>query len=150
MSSSTPLYPLPKFHFQVTWQGSTTSFTEVSGLDFETEVIEYRPGDKPTYNKSKQPGLTKYSNITLKHGTFVGDLDAYNYWQMTFYFQGGQPFRGTVTIDLLGEDHSPIFTWVLANAWVSKLTSTDLKADANEVAIESLEFVHEGLTLQTS
>ena len=35
-------YPIPKFHFQVEWGASKIGFTEVSGLDVEREVIEYR------------------------------------------------------------------------------------------------------------
>jgi phage tail-like protein len=153
-TDATSTYPLPKFHFQVTWQTSnggpqgSISFTEVSGLDFETEVIEYRKGDNPHYNKTKQPGMTKYGNITLKRGTFLGDIDFYNYWLNTYYFQGVKVnFRTQVKIDLLDENHMPVFTWTLANAWPTKITSTDLKADANEVAIESMELVHEGLVL---
>ena len=70
-------YPLPKFHFQVEWGGTKIGFTEVSGLDFETEVIEYRHGASPEYNKTKQPGLTKFANITLKRGTFQTDNEYY-------------------------------------------------------------------------
>jgi phage tail-like protein len=150
-------YPLPKFHFQVTWQvdnggpQGTMAFTEVSGLDFETEVIEFRVGNSWKYNKTKQPGMTKYGNITLKKGTFKGDTDFYDYWKDTYYFQGvTKAIRTTVQIDLLDETHSPVFSWILQNAWPTKITSTDLKADANEVAIESMELVHEGLTLIAS
>ncbi|MFK7924459.1 MAG: phage tail protein [Bacteroidia bacterium] len=146
-------YPLPKFHFQVEWgDGFRIGFTEVSGLDFETEVIEYREGTSLKYNKSKQPGLTKYSNVTLKRGTFEGDFDLYNEWRKTYFFQEGNAtgslYRRTVTIKLLNEEHSPVITWVLENAWPSKVQSTDLKADANEIAIETMEIVHEGLTIQ--
>lgn len=145
-------YPLPKFHFQVEWGDNfRIGFTEVSGLDFETEVIEYREGNSKKYNKSKQPGLTKYSNVTLKRGTFQGDFDFFKEWQKTYYFQEGNDtgskFRRAVTIKLLDENHSPIITWILENAWPSKVQSTDLKADANEVAIETMELVHEGLTI---
>ncbi|MEL7148540.1 MAG: phage tail protein, partial [Bacteroidota bacterium] len=38
--------------------------------------------------------------------------------------------------------------WKLKNAWITKLQSTDLKADGNEIAIESIEVVHEGMTVQ--
>lgn len=146
-------YPLPKFHFQVEWGSDfRIGFTEVSGLDFETEVIEYREGNNKKYNKTKQPGLIKYSNITLKRGTFQGDFDFFKEWQKTYYFQEGNDtgsmYRRSVTIKLLDENHSPIITWVLENAWPSKVQSTDLKADANEVAIETMELVHEGLTIQ--
>ena len=51
-------------------------------------------------------------------------------------------------ISLLDENHAPIVVWKVKNAWATKVQSTDLKADANEVAIESIELVHEGLVLQ--
>lgn len=145
-------YPLPKFHFLVEWGSDfRIGFTEVSGLDFETEVIEYREGNSKKYNKSKQPGLTKYSNITMKRGTFEGDFDFFTEWQKTYYFQEGNDtgslYRRSVTIKLLNENHQPIITWILENAWPSKVQSTDLKADANEVSIETMELVHEGLTI---
>lgn len=145
------LYPLPKFHFQVEWgEDFRIGFTEVSGLDFETEVIEYREGHSKQYNKSKQPGLTKYSNVTLKRGTFLGDYDFYKEWQKTYYFQekdSDNKYRRDVTIKLLNENHEAIITWKLLNAWPSKVQSTDLKADANEVAIETMELVHEKLEI---
>lgn len=145
-------YPLPKFHFQVEWgEGFRIGFTECSGLDFETEVIEYREGSSKKYNKTKQPGLTKFANITLKRGTFEGDIDFYKEWSKTYFFQEGNKtgskYRRAVTIKLLNENHEPILVWQLENAWPSKVQSTDLKADANEVAIETMELVHEGLTI---
>lgn len=145
-------YPIPKFHFQVEWGDKfRIGFTEVTGLDFEREVIEYRAGDSKKYNKSKQPGLTKFSNITLKRGTFEGDYDYFKEWRKTYYFQEGNKtgsqYRRAVTIKLLNENHEPIITWRLENAWPSKVQSTDLKADANEVAIETMELVHEGLEI---
>lgn len=141
-------YPLPKFHFLVEWNSTEMQFTEVSGLDFETEVIEYRHGASPTYHKTKQPGLTKYSNITLKRGTFLGNTEFFDTWKKTFFFQEGkEQFRSDVVIKLLNEEHQPIMVWNVKNAWPSKVQSTDLKADANEVAIETMELVHEGLTV---
>jgi phage tail-like protein len=149
MADSTKNYPLPKFHFQVEWgSGFKIGFTEVTGLDFETQVIEYREGNSKIYNKLKQPGLTKYSDITLKRGTFLGNFEYFQQWQKTFNFQEESlQFRTTVTIKLLDETHSPIIVWTLANAWPSKIQSTDLKADGNEVAIETMTLVHEGLTM---
>ncbi|MEL6655239.1 MAG: phage tail protein [Bacteroidota bacterium] len=145
-------YPLPKFHFQVEWGGTKIGFTEVSGLDVETEVIEYRHGASPEYNKTKQPGLTKYSNITMKRGTFQSDNEYYDWWKETRMFQEGNStgslYRRDLTISLLNESHEPIIVWKVKNAWPTKIQTTDLKADGNEVAIESMELVHEGLTVQ--
>jgi phage tail-like protein len=145
-------YPLPKFHFQVEWAGTKIGFTEVSGLDVETEVIEYRHGASPEYNKTKQPGLTKYSNITLKRGTFQSDNEYYDWWKENVFFQEGNStgskYRRNITISLLNEEHEPIVVWKVKNAWPVKVQSTDLKADGNEVAIESIELTHEGVTIQ--
>ena len=55
--------------------------------------------------------------------------------------------RVRVTISLLDESAKPIMVWVLTNAWPVKIISTDLKSDGNEVAVETLEMAHEGLTI---
>ena len=141
-------YPLPKFHFELEWGGTRLGFTEVTGLDFETEVIEYREGNLPTYNKTKQPGLTKYTDVTLKRGIILNDMEYFEQWEKTAMFQEiKEKYRRTVTIKLLNEEHKAIIVWTLLKAWPSKIQSTDLKADGNEVAIETLTFVHEGLTM---
>lgn len=138
-------YPLPKFHFQVEWGGAKIGFTEVSGLDVEREVIEYRDGSSKEYSKLKQPGLTKYSNITLKRGSFAGDNDFYDWWSS---IKLDSVERRDITISLLNEEHEPVITWKAKNAWPSKITPTDLKSDDNSIAIESMEMVHEGLTIE--
>lgn len=138
-------YPLPKFHFQVEWGGAHLGFTEVSGLDVQTDPIEYRDGASPEYVKTKMPGLQKFSNITLKRGTFKGDNDFYSWWNTVAL---NTIERRNVTISLLNENHEPVVVWKIKNAWPIKVQSTDLKADGNEVAIESIELVHEGLVIQ--
>jgi phage tail-like protein len=138
-------YPLPKFHFRVEWGGSRIGFTEVTGLNLETEVIEYRDGSSPEYNKIKMPGLRKYGNITLKRGTFANDNEYYA-WFNTVNLN--QIERRDVTISLLNENHEPVVVWKVKNAFPIKIQSPDLKSDANEAAIESIEIAHEGLTIQ--
>jgi phage tail-like protein len=138
-------YPIPKFHFQVEWGGSKIGFTEVSGLDVEREVIEYRDGSSKEYSKLKMPGLTKFSNITLKRGSFKKDNDFYNWW-ISNKLETVE--RRDITISLLNEEHTPIITWKVKNAWPSKIQPTDLKSDDNSIAIETMEIVHEGLTIE--
>jgi phage tail-like protein len=138
-------YPLPKFHFQVEWGGTNISFTEVSGLEVETEVIEYRGGASPEYSKIKMPGMQKYANLTLKRGTFKTDNEFYD-WYNTVKLNTIE--RRDITISLLNEEHEPTVVWKVKNAWPTKVTATDLKADGNETAIESMELVHEGLVMQ--
>ncbi|MBN2635669.1 MAG: phage tail protein [Prolixibacteraceae bacterium] len=138
-------YPLVKFHFQVEWGGTKIGFTEVSGLDVETEVVEYRHGASPEYSKTKMPGMQKFSNITLKRGTFATDNEYFDWWNTV---KLNTIERRDITISLLNEEHQPVVVWKVKNAWPSKVQSTDLKADGSEVAIESLEIIHEGLTIQ--
>lgn len=138
-------YPLSKFHFQVDWGGTKLGFSEVSGLSVETQPIEYRDGVMPEYSKIKMPGMQKYGNITLKRGTFKQDNEFFAWWNSV---KLNTIERRDITIKLLNEEHQPVMTWKVKNAWPSKVTSTDLKADGNEVAIETLEVVHEGLTME--
>jgi phage tail-like protein len=141
-------YPLPKFHFQVEWGGTRVGFTEVSGLSFETEVIEYREGNSVIYNKHKQPGLTKYSNIVLKRGVVLHDIEFYQYWIKTMMFnENKDQFRRDISIKLLDEEHKPVLVWLVHNAWPCKIEFGDLKADSNEVLIETMELAHEGLSI---
>jgi phage tail-like protein len=138
-------YPLPKFHFEVNWGGTKIGFTEVSGMEVETEVIEYREGNSKEYSKLKMPGMRKYSNISLKRGTFKSDNEFFDWFNEV---KLNTITRRDITISLLDEEHSPVVVWKVKNAWPSKVTSTDLKADGNETAIESMELVHEGLVVQ--
>ena len=138
-------YPLPKFHFLVEWGGSKVGFTEVTGLDITTEVIEYRDGASPEYSTVKMPGQRKFSNVTLKRGTFSND-NQFNEWFNTVRLNTIE--RRDLIISLLNESHEPVIVWKVKNAWPTKITPTDLKAEGNEVALESVELVHEGLTIQ--
>lgn len=140
-------YPLSKFHFTVDWGGSRIGFTEVTGLDKSLDVIEYRDGATPEYHKIKMPGLQKFSNVTLKRGTFQGDNEFYK-WMNTV--QKNNIERRDLLISLLNENHEPVVSWRIKNAWPVKVQSTDLKADGNEVAIETLELAHEGLEIEMS
>jgi len=138
-------YPIPKFHFSVQWCGTKIGFTEISGLEVSTDAIEYREGSSPEFHKIKMPGLQKFSNITMKRGIFQGDNDFYNWWNT---ISMNTVDRRDLIISLLNETHQPVVVWKVKNAFPVKMQSTDLKADGNEVAIETLEVAHEGLTIQ--
>ncbi len=137
-------YPLPKFHFLVQWGGERIGFTEVTGLDIQVEAIEYREGSSPEYSKIKMPGMQKYSNITLKRGSMLGDSDFYK-WINTTNLNTAE--RRDIIISLLNEMHAPVITWKAKNAFAIKVQASDLKSDGNEVAIETLELAHEGLNI---
>ena len=145
-SSQNSIWPLPKFYFKVTLgsQDNTVSFQEVSGLETETQPIEYRHGDSKQFSTIKMPGIAKTGNVTLKKGIFVKDN---NFWKWYDAIKMNVIKRETVTIQLLDEKGGVTMSWTLTNAWPTKITGTDLKSDANEVAVETLELAHEGLTI---
>ncbi len=146
-STQDNLWPLLKFYFAVSIgsQDNTVSFQEVSGLETETQPIKYRHGDSKLFSTIKMPGIAKYGNVTLKKGIFVNDN---NFWKWYDAIKMNAIKRETVTIKLLDESGSPTMTWTLTNAWPTKITATDMKSDSNEVAVETLEISHEGLTIK--
>ena len=138
-------YPLPVFHFSVDWGGTNIAFSEVTGLNIEVQPIEYRDGLSPEYSTTKMPGLKKYGNITLKRGVFAGDNEYFDWLNKT---QLNKPDRRDIIIKLLNDEHAPVMTWKVHNAWPTKISAPDLKANGNEAAIESLELAHEGVQIE--
>jgi len=135
---------MPKFRFSVDLGSDHkgVAFQEISGLDSETQVIEYRHSNSPEFSTIKMPGISKSSNVTLKRGVFVNDnlfWDWYNKIKMNTIK------RETVVIMLQDEEGKATMTWTLHNAWPTKITSTDMKSEGNEVAVDTLEIAHEKL-----
>jgi phage tail-like protein len=137
-------YPLPTFHFTVDWNGSRVGFSEVTGLTQENQAIEYRDGSFPEYSSIKMPGLRKFSNVTLKRGVLKGDNEFFN-WLNTVQMNTVE--RRNITVSLRDEKQNPVMVWNISNAFPVKVEGPQLKAQTNEVAIESIEIAHEGLTL---
>jgi phage tail-like protein len=145
-AQSPNIWPLPKFYFQVDGLGGGVGnyFHEVSGLDTETQIIEYRHGNSKEFSPIKMPGLKKVGNVTLKKGVFAKDN---KFWAWYSTIKMNTMARQTIVIKLLDEAGAPTMTWTLTNAWPTKIQSTDLKADGNEVAIESIELAYETLVI---
>lgn len=141
---SSNIWPLPKFYFQVQWGENSMSFQEISGLDVEAQTIEYRHGDSPVFSAIKMPGIKKYGNVTMKKGVFKGDNQ---FFDLLNQIKTNTIKRVPVTISLLDEIGKATMVWTLHNAWPTKITGTDLKSDGNEVAIETIEIAHEGLSI---
>ena len=135
-------YPHGKFNYKVEIDGlEAGGFSEVTGFYASIDVIEYREGDM-TQTPLKIPGLKKYGNITLKQG-LVDSMVLYEW--MTAGLEGDVE-RKTLTITLLDIAGSPAASWQIINAWPVKYTAPDFNATSSEVAIESLEIAHEGMT----
>lgn len=139
--------PLPVFHFDVDWGEEKMVFAEVSGLTMEAQAIEYRHGRQLDAIPIQIPGLKKFSNITLKRGVTKGKNHYFNWINSVTL---NKVTRRDVTISMLDENDDPVVTWNVTNAWPVKIEGPGLKATGNEVAIESMELVHEGFTVTFS
>lgn len=139
-------WPMPKFRFEVDLgtELKGVAFQEVSGLDVEAQVIEYRKSNSPLFSTEKMPGIIKYGNVTMKRGIFINDNTFWN-WHAEIGMNTIK--RKTILIKLLDESGKVTMQWSLHNAWPTKITSTDLKSDGNEVAVDMIEIVYEQLTI---
>lgn len=139
-------WPMPKFRFEVDFGQELTgvTFQEVSGMDVENQIIEYRKSNSPLFSTEKMPGIAKYGNVTMKRGIFVNDS---TFWAWHSQITMNTIKRRTVLIKLLDENGNITMQWQLNNAWPTKITSTDLKSDGNEVAVDTIEIAHEQLII---
>jgi len=81
MAQHTEKWAHTVFHFRVTIDGTQFSFKEVSGLESETQIMEYRDGDSLDFFTTKRAGLNKFGTLTLKRGVFTDEselLDMFN------------------------------------------------------------------------
>jgi len=136
---------LVNFHFTVQWGGTRIGFSEVSGLNLETEVLEYREGNDPSFSTRKIPALQKFSNVVLKRGVFNGDNEFFD-WYKTIQLNTVE--KRDITIALLNEQHEPVVVWKVRNAWPVRIESPILNGTHCEVAIETLEITHEGILIE--
>jgi phage tail-like protein len=119
-------------------------FSEVSGLQAEIEVQEYREGGVNGY-VHKRAGPVKYaSNLTLKKGI----TDSTELWSWYRDVMNGRIQRKQVDVVLMNSAGEERRRWKLHNAYPVKWTGPDMKAATSEVAVETLELAHEGLLPQ--
>ncbi|MBL7781959.1 MAG: phage tail protein [Saprospiraceae bacterium] len=139
-------WPIPVYYFKVVIGSmGEIAFQEVSGLDTEYDVIEYRTGNNSVFSTVRTTDLKKHTDITLKKGAFQSDTALFDYFAKV---KMNTLERTTVTIQLMNEEHEPIYTWTLKNAFPKKVSGFSLNAKTSDAAMEELVLVHEGITIE--
>lgn len=117
--------------------GLRGGFQEISGLNNEVTVAEYRNGNDPENHTRKYNTLNKTGDVTLKRGV-IGALDLFNWIKRVR--DGDLTARTNVKIELMDEAHtSTVLTWTLYNARPIKYTAPSFNAKtATDVAIEEV------------
>jgi phage tail-like protein len=136
-----PKYPFLAFQFEVELDNfSVSSFSECSGLQLETEVMDYPEGGLNTYVR-KFAGRTKQTNLQLKRG--ITDRKVWDwYYDVT---QGKLVYRnGSVRVfDATGG--KAVMEWHFREAFPCKWIGPSLNATQSAIAVEMLEICHQGL-----
>jgi len=135
--------PLRNFRFRLEIDGiAQAAFSEVAIGETTTEAIDYREGNEPTHVR-KLSGLTKFGNVTLKRG-ITDSLDIWN-WHKEILAGQIQSNRKQVIIVAQDEAGTDKARFVVTEAWPTKYDPSDLNGKGNEVFIELLELVNEGI-----
>ncbi len=144
MATGKRVDPYRNFRFKVVIDSiQSAAFSEATIPDSSTDVVDYREGTDAPFQK-KLSGLTKFGNITLKKG-LTDNLDLYN-WRKQIEGKGAVGARKNLSLILIDEEGNDKAQWDIVEAWPTKYDPSDFNAKGNEVLIETLELVHEGVT----
>jgi phage tail-like protein len=139
--------PLVGFQFAIEVDGPvqvTGYFTEVTGIGSESELIEHKVVDESGREVIQMiPGRLKWNPVTLKRG-ITHDLSFWE-WRQLIVDGEAADARANCSIVMFDRNYSPIVRWDFVNAWPSKISGPEAKADSNDFAIEELTIVHEGM-----
>lgn len=138
--------PYTSFNFQIELfdddQLIVVNCSEVTGLEPNTEFEEYREGGRNDFSH-KLPTLTKYPNLVLKQG-MTESMVLFNWYNDVIR---GKIKLKSISIVLLDSQKKEVKKWTFRNAFPIKWSGGSLNSTSNSLAFETLEFVHQGLSI---
>lgn len=135
--------PLRNFRYRLEIDGlQQAAFSDVAVGETTTEAVDYREGTDPSHVR-KLSGLNKFGTITLKNG-ITDSLELYN-WHKAIVAGQLATNRKSVAIIVQDEAGADKARFVVSEAWPMKYDPSDLSGKGNEVFIEMLELVNEGI-----
>ena len=144
-------YPLPVYNYKVEIDSDTIAFSEVSGLSISYETTTYKESPvesgAPGPRTMHMPAQGTPANITLKKG-LVRAASMPTFYNWISSIQINQVDKKNVYISLLDENGDPVIRWTVTNAFPTKLDAPTLDANSNDVAIESMELMGDGIFME--
>lgn len=143
-------YPLPVYNYRVDIDKDTVAFSEVSGLNIGYETTVYKesgtePG-KAGPRVFRMPAQLNNVTVTLKKGLVPAKSQAALYdWINSV--RVNQVIKKDIVISLCDEEGKAVVTWKVNNAFPTKMVVPTFDAKSNDVAIESLELMADGITI---
>lgn len=138
--------PLISAHYYVTVDPHLSGmvFRECSGIGSESEVVEYKGTKQEDYHTIQAiPGRLKWMKINLKRG-ITDTLEAWT-WRKMVEEGNVEGARASGTIVMVNQNGDPVAEWTFDRGWPSKISGPQLNSGQNDVGVEELEIVHEGL-----
>jgi phage tail-like protein len=137
-------YPPLGFHFKVEVldlppNDGDVRFTEVSGLSVEMNTEDFPEGGQNRFVQ-KYPTRAKYGDLVLKRGMLISS-EVLKWIRGCIEDYEIQPKN--VDVKLLNENHDPLITWHVVNAFPVKWAVSDLNASNNAVVIETLQMSYQ-------
>lgn len=144
-------YPPVAFHFKVEVlglppNGDDVRFTEVGGLSVELGTEEIAEGGENRFLQ-KYPVRAKYPELVLKRGLLINS-EVLKWVRQCIEDERIEPKN--VDVKLLNENHEPLLTWHLVNAYPTKWAVSDLNSTSNAVAVETLQLFYQYFTVDQS
>lgn len=142
-------YPPVGFHFRVEFQGldkedADIRFQSVTGLSVDIQTEAVKGGGEHRF-EYVLPVRTKYANLVLKRGLVVNSK-LIDWCRETF--ENLVVYPKDVLVHLLNDQHEPLMTWNVVQAWPKKWSVSDLNAEKSEIMIETLELQYQYFTIQ--
>lgn len=142
-------YPLPVYNYRVTLGSLFIGVSEITGLSIEYEPVTYKHGLSFVMGAKIIPGMRQPVRLTMKRG-IVQQSDAFYRWLRDTYADPLTSARQDILIDLCDETGVPIVRWKVQGAMPVKIDAPTFDARSNEVAIEAIEIVAQGLQIEYS
>jgi phage tail-like protein len=121
-----------------------STFGRIELPDAIVDEVAYRSGNDKTQDARKQPGLAKYSHLVLKRG-LIGSTDLWDWWKQA---REGQPdVDRNITITLLDEERSAVWSWRFRNAFPVNYRVTPLDASSSDLAVEELTLTFDSMDI---
>jgi phage tail-like protein len=146
-------YPLPVYNYRVEIGGNAVAFSEVSGLSIGYETTTYKESPvesgAPGPRVMHMPAQRQPATVTLRKGVVPStSLTALFGWINAI--QINQINKQDIYVRLCDEEGTAVLSWKVINAFPTKLDAPTFDANSNDVAIESMELMGDGIIIEAT
>ena len=146
-------YPLPVYNYRVEIGSDAVAFSEVSGLSISYETKTYK--ESPVESGAPGPRVMNMpmqgtpAKVTLKKGLVRGSSVS-TFFNWINSIQINQVDKKDIYVRLCDEKGDAVISWKVINTFPTKLDAPTFDANSNDVAIESLELMGDGIFIEES